>query len=312
MRQLVEFEDEGRAKALGDVLLAAGIECTVDEARGGTVRVWVHDERRMNEAVQLAADFEAAPDAARFAGAAAEAAERRQAAVEEARAARQRTVAVREQLGPASRYGPVTLVLIIACVAVALLTTTPEGIARLELGDRLETLRWLTFQSYAEEGGYYRWRVGLPDLMSGQVWRLFTPVLIHFGLFHILFNMWWLRDLGTFIERRQSSLLLAVMVLVMAVVSNSAQFLIRGSPAFGGMSGVVYGLFAYIWIRGRFDPASGYELDKTAIYWMVGFYVICWTGLIGPVANVAHTAGLVLGAGWGWLAAGGLRRLRGG
>jgi GlpG protein len=311
MRQLTQFDDQARARALVDVLVAAGIECSADEGRDGTARVWVHDEKRLNEAAQLAADYEADPDATRFAGAAEAADQRRQAAVAEARAARQRTVPVRERSAASGRYGPVTLVLIFCCVVVAFLTTTPEGIARLQMGDRLETLSWLTFQSYVEEGGYYRWQVGLPDLLGGQVWRVFTPMLLHFGVWHILFNMWWLRDLGTLIERRQSSLFFAVMVLVLSGVSNSAQFLIRGSPAFGGMSGVVYGLFAYIWIRGRFDPASGYGINQTAVYWMVGFYVLCWTGFVGPVANVAHTAGLVLGAAWGWLAAGGLRRLRG-
>ncbi|MBW2522824.1 MAG: rhomboid family intramembrane serine protease [Deltaproteobacteria bacterium] len=309
MRQLAEFEDSVRARALCDVLVAAGIDCTVDEGRDGASRVWVHDERRMNEAAALATDFEAAPEAARFADAPIVAADKRKAERREAHAAKRRVVVVRERFGAAGRYGPLTLGLIALCVVVAFFTTTQEGILRLQLGDRIETVRWLAFQSYVEEGGYYRWRLGLPDLLGGQLWRVFTPMLLHFGVFHLLFNMWWLRDLGTFIEKRQSSLFFALMVVVLSGSSNAAQFLVRGSPAFGGMSGVVYGLFAYIWIRGRFDPQSGYQINPSAVYWMVGFYVVCWTGLVGPVANVAHTAGLVLGAAWGWLAAGGHRRL---
>lgn len=311
MRQLDKFDDESTARTVADVLLAEGIEATVDPARDGSVRLWVHDEGRLNEASQIAADYLADPQAERFRGARDKAAERRKQQQAEVRAVKARTVDVRRKLSSSSRYGPVTLVLIIACVVVAFLTTTPSGIARLDLGDRVETLSLLTFQSYVQEGGYYRWQVGLPDLMSGELWRLFTPILLHFGLLHILFNMWWLRDLGTLIERRQSSIFFAVMVLALAGVSNTAQYLLRQSPVFGGMSGVVYGLFGYIWIRGRFDPASGYGIDKTVIYWMVGFYVLCWTGLLGPVANVAHTAGLLLGGAWGWLAGGGLRRLRG-
>lgn len=312
MRHLTQFDDERQAQALADVLLAAGIDNSIQPSRDGSVGVWVHDEARLNEARALAADFDAAPDAARFAAAGAEAAERRRSQAREAKLAQQRTIKVRERFSSARAVGPVTLALIVASVGVALLTTTPAGFGQLQLGDRIDTVSWLSFQSYAQEGDYVRWLVGLPDLKSGQVWRLFTPIFIHFGIFHILFNMWWLRDLGTFVERRQSSWLLLVMVAVIAGVSNTAQFLVRSSPYFGGMSGVVYGLFAYIWIRGRYDPQSGYAVSKQTVYWMIGFYVLCWTGLIGNIANVAHTAGLVVGAVWGWLAAGGHRRLSSG
>jgi GlpG protein len=310
MRQLKHFEDEQRARALGDVLLAMGIDNTVEPSREGGVAVWVHDEGRVNEAHALAADFEADPSAARFAGAAARAAARRGAQAQQEREARKRTIQVRQRFVRGGSIGAVTWALIAACVVVAFLTTSPQGVAHLRLGDKTEVVSLLSFQGYIAEGGYYRWVAGLPDLRSGQLWRLFTPMLLHFGLLHILFNMWWLRDLGTLIERRQSSWLFAVMVLVISALSNSAQYLFGGSPAFGGMSGVVYGLFAYAWIRGRTDPQSGYGIHPSAIYWMVGFYVLCWTGLVGPVANVAHTAGLVIGALWGWLAGGGHRRLR--
>ena len=34
------------------------------------------------------------------------------------------------------------------------------------------------------------------DVLRGQIWRLITPIFIHFDVMHILFNMWMLRDLG--------------------------------------------------------------------------------------------------------------------
>src|SRR5205814_316092 len=60
----------------------------------------------------------------------------------------------------------------------------------------------------------------LPEIRHGQIWRLITPIFIHFSVWHIFFNMLWLRDLGSMIESRQSLWHLAVMVLVISVCSN--------------------------------------------------------------------------------------------
>jgi hypothetical protein len=83
-------------------------------------------------------------------------------------------------------------------------------------------------------------------------------------------------------------------------LSNLAQFFVRG-PIFGGMSGVIYGLFGYIWIRGRFDPASGLFLPQTTVTMMIIWFILCAVNVIPNVANYAHGAGLLLGMAWGYL-----------
>ena len=85
--------------------------------------------------------------------------------------------------------------------------------------------------------------------------------------------------------------------------SSDLQYFICDSPYFGGMSGVVYGLLGYCWMQGKFNPAFGAVLNKQTVIMMLGWFVLCWTGLLGPIANWAHTAGLLAGILWGYLEA---------
>jgi GlpG protein len=194
------------------------------------------------------------------------------------------------EFGPASlRIGPLTGTLIGISIAVAIFSN---------LGKNDNVLSHLLISEYARGGdeGF------LPEVMHGELWRLLTPIFIHFGFIHILFNMLWLKDLGSAIEKLISTRLLLAQVIVIGVFSNLVQFYFAG-PIFGGMSGVVYGLLGYVWMKSRFDPASGLYMDKQTVIWMVGWFFLCLTNAMGPVANYAHGAGLVAGMIWGFASA---------
>src|SRR5947209_5888967 len=49
-------------------------------------------------------------------------------------------------------------------------------------------------------GGYHPWFV-----QQGEVWRLLTPVFLHGGLFHLLFNMFGLYFVGSRVEELYGS-----------------------------------------------------------------------------------------------------------
>lgn len=184
-------------------------------------------------------------------------------------------------LGPLlDRAGPLTKILALGAVLVTLYT---------EFG---RTDRALAFMFSTRLDG-------IPDILAGEIYRLVTPIFLHYwipglGPLHLLFNLMWFWDLGGAIERRLGTGLLAVLVVVIAVLSNSAQFLVSG-PLFGGLSGVVYGLLGFVWLRGRYDPASGLAAPKAVVSFMLLWLVLCYTGLMGPVANAAHTVGLAAG-----------------
>ena len=136
------------------------------------------------------------------------------------------------------------------------------------------------------------------EIKQGQLWRLITPIFLHFGILHIIFNMLWLYSLGTQIERRGGRRQLALLVLAIAVVSNIGQYVIAG-PAFGGFSGVVYGMLGYVWIMAQFQPASGYVMDRFTIGFMLVWLLIGMSGMFAGMANAAHLFGLLSGVLWG-------------
>jgi hypothetical protein len=60
---------------------------------------------------------------------------------------------------------------------------------------------------------------------GGQWWRLITPMLLHFGLMHLVFNALWYWELGRRIELRSGSFWLLGLTLLCAVVDfRSAVF----------------------------------------------------------------------------------------
>lgn len=182
-----------------------------------------------------------------------------------------------DQLKLWARYNRVTATLIALSIIVALFS---------KLGKDFQFLHFLFISEY---------RQGLPEIFNGQVWRLFTPIIIHFGIMHIAFNLLWLYQLGSAVEQRQNTRRMLILVIIISVLSNLAQYFWSG-PLFGGMSGVVYGLLAYVWAQGKFNPHSGLGLDKNTTVMMLIWFVVCWLGLVGNIANMAHTIGLVCGA----------------
>lgn len=132
------------------------------------------------------------------------------------------------------------------------------------------------------------------SLAQGQVWRLITPIFLHFSFLHILFNAMWMRELSKILEDYYSPKKFLFIFLFLALGSNVAQYLMKG-PMFGGLSGVVYGLLGVLWVKKSLDEDFPFMLPKRDIYLMVGWFFLCLTGILGNIANTAHGVGLALG-----------------
>jgi GlpG protein len=133
------------------------------------------------------------------------------------------------------------------------------------------------------------------NLPWAQPWRFVSPALLHFSVLHILFNVFWWWYLGGRFERYYGTKWLVLAFAVCAIASNTSQF-IESGPYFGGLSGVVYGLFGVAAIVGWKNPRHPLFLPNGLIIFMLAWLVLGYTGLLWVnIANTAHTAGLVSG-----------------
>ncbi|MCR9206216.1 MAG: rhomboid family intramembrane serine protease, partial [Halobacteriovoraceae bacterium] len=117
-------------------------------------------------------------------------------------------------------------------------------------------------------------------VLQGEVWRVITPIFLHFSFLHILFNGMWIKDLGSLLENQKGPLQFLLFVFVSGAISNTLQYIAMG-PSFGGLSGVVYALLGYLWVDGRLNPDAEFRLPKRDVMLMVGWYVLCLSGFIG-------------------------------
>ncbi len=301
MRRIGHIDNISQANLFSDYLYANSMENEVEGDASDGWDIWVHDEESLAGAKKALAEFLADPEDSRYRSATQAAEELRRKTTEE-EFEFQKKVYDRKRIMRHSLWSssPVTLALIIISVAVTLFAG---------LGSGSKLTQWLTISRYSIADGVLLFDKGLPEIMNqGQLWRLITPIFIHqsilvqFGLLHILFNMLWLRELGLMLERAQGKIGLIIKVLIIAALSNLGQYVL-GGPAFGGMSGVVFGLLGYCWMRGRLDLTSGLYVHSQTIFMMSIWFLLCLFGLMGPIANGAHGVGLIVGTTWGYLSA---------
>ena len=307
MRLVGTLNEESQARRFADYLLTREIPAEV-RPTSGAFGVWVHQEDQVRAGLEELQAYQLAPEDARYNAPARVVAALRTKPAENLSKSKLPAArsAVRDWLDNAlPNLSLITVLLIGACLLVALITSVGTNSRRLEpffFAPMQYELIKTDLGNGTAEVRLVPGTAGLEPIKHGQIWRLFTPMFIHYGWPHLIFNMLALYWFGGMIESQKGSWVLLGLVLVAAPLSFFCQYLWDienpgpdGISLPGGMSGVIYALFGYVWMTGEYEPGSGLQLTSNTVIWMLLWLVLCFTGSFGPIANAAHFSGLVFG-----------------
>ena len=189
------------------------------------------------------------------------------------------------------RRCPITWSLIAGCLAVAVFS---------RLGDDTYSVRVLFYPLLPEDSLV---QLFLAIDSVAEAIRTLTPMLLHFGELHLIFNMLWLWYFGRQLEKLQSWWVFLLLVIVTSFVGNTAQYWHLGYNNFGGMSGVVYGLVGYAWMIYHFIPRTGLMLSNKMFVIFIAALFLMEVLASSMIATAAHAGGLIAGVLLGGLTA---------
>jgi membrane associated rhomboid family serine protease len=135
-----------------------------------------------------------------------------------------------------------------------------------------------------------------PAVADGEWYRLLTSAFLHYGLTHILFNMWALYVVGPPLEAALGRLRFTALYVMSALGGSVLVYLLSSLGAqTAGASGAVFGLFGATFVVGK-----RLNLD---VRWVIGLIALnlAFTFVIPLVSsqNISwqgHIGGLVTGA----------------
>ena len=302
MRLIGTLDKEPEAHRFAAHLVTEGIQAHAELDRDSWA-IWVRDENRVREAKDALDDFRRDPDASSYRGAERAAESLRREGIRRNEQAQKNVVIMRGKWkgGGVSRKKPLIMTLMIISVVVFL----GSNMGMNKQGSVLRTLMFRDIQH--ENDRTVDWttpEARLIDIKQGELWRVITPIFVHFSPMHLIFNMFMVYQLGSLVEDRRGTLMMALIVLAIAIVSNLFQALVpirwEGGVNFGGMSGVLYGIFGYLFVKSRWEPELGMRIPQSTvvilILWMLlGIFGVLEEMLGLHIANWGHGIGFLTG-----------------
>ena len=305
MRSLGQIDGRKQTEQFVAYLLTQKIKTHIEGVDGkpDSWEVWIRNEDQLAEASKQLLAFKQDPTDSRYETAMKEATRLLESEQKAKQAAARNIRRMDTSATPRMNRGPIpplTLTLVILAIVVSLVSNFTDLGANNKWGQVV-----VNELSFVEPAVWTRTKDPAASLKRGEIWRVVTPIFMHGSMLHLAFNILMLVSLGRMTERLQGTPKFAVFVLMLAVFPNLLQGLmppwLGGGPLFVGISGVVYGLFGYIWIRSSLHPEMGIVIPMPMVMIFLGLIVIGFAASMSAatlswnLANHCHLGGLLVG-----------------
>jgi rhomboid protease GluP len=148
-----------------------------------------------------------------------------------------------------------------------------------------------------------------PLTMSGDWWRLFTAMFLHFGIIHLLLNMYALFSIAAYLEPMLGKTRYITAYVCTGILASLVSLWWHSTPAnSAGASGAVFGMYG-VFLALLTTNLIPKTVRKALLQSIVIFVIFNLAyGLKGGIDNAAHIGGLLSGLGIGFLFAFNLKK----
>jgi rhomboid protease GluP len=181
-------------------------------------------------------------------------------------------------------YRPPFTVAFVGLNVLVFAAMVATGVPLMELPSQQQLLKW-----GADFG---------PFSLDGQPWRILTSNYIHIGIWHILFNMWCLWDLGRMSERIFGGWTYLLIYTACGIAGSLASLwmhpIVVGAGASGAIFGLAGALITALYLGKLPYPGQALRGMMRSLLTFAGYNLLFGAAIPG-IDNSAHVGGLVMG-----------------
>jgi membrane associated rhomboid family serine protease len=131
-----------------------------------------------------------------------------------------------------------------------------------------------------------------PFVATGDWWRLFTSVFLHYGIFHLAMNMYSLFYVGSILEQIIGRWRFLLLYVASGLAGSAGALLVTPNAATVGASGAIFGILGALYVlERRGHIASGGQIAALIVINLIFTFVFSGFALGGQVTGITISLG---------------------